>query len=206
MPAERLCTECGGPLIGKATSAYTCSDSCRKKRQRRRAAKNAEAKQRDATVSQIVRSEVRDVATDVLKAELAPVVREALDDDVLRAVRGMVALTPRAVQVLGEQLDSEDQVLAGRAASLVVKYTVGHPALVRPQDEAAQPMQVIFQLPRADEPSAPPALEAEAEEDDGPRRCDTCHQDKPGDAFEGGSDRCTECFERDRARILHSFQ
>lgn len=203
MPTARVCTECGGSLAGLSPSAYTDTAACRKKRQRRRAKEKAERSEREATVSEVVARRATDVAHDVLKEELRPIVRGAITEDVLKAVNKMVALTGKAVDVLGEQLDSEDQVLAGRAAALVVKYTVGHPALVRPEEESPQAMQVIFQLPRPDQPAPQPVIEAD-EEDTTNRVCDICNEAKPPSAFEGDSDRCTECFRKWREQILHS--
>ena len=206
MPAERVCTECGGSLAGRSPSSYTCSNACRKKRERRRRKEKAEG--REATVGQLVNRRAEDVAHDVLKEELRPIVRGAITEDVLRAVNRMVKLTPRAVEVLGEQMDSGDAVLEGRAAALVVKYTVGHPALVRPEEESPQAMQVIFQLPRPDQPAPAIPIESETddEEDTENRVCDICHETKSLAEFEGDSDRCSKCFREWREQILHRMQ
>lgn len=206
MPTARVCTECGASLAGRSTNAYTCCDAHRKQRQRRRAEEKAERANRAATGSELVKRRVKDVAHDVLKEELRPIVREAITEDAIRALDKMIGLTGKAVEVLERDMEGDDFVLASRAANTVIKYTVGHPAVIRPQEEASHGMQVIFQLPRPDQPTPMPIEgEAEDDEDTGQRRCDICHELKPVSDFEGDSDRCTACFTQWREQVLHSI-
>lgn len=210
MLAERRCSECSKSLAGLASSARTCGENCRKKRQRRRAKLNHETQvEAEATIGQIVRNEAPDVVTRVLHQELEPIVREALDENVLRAISQMVGLTPRAVQVLAEQLESPDPVLAERAAITVMKYTVGHPALVKPAGTTSPPFTVQFELPRPAEQTSRSDQEeliTDAVEADATRVCDVCGQEKPDDQFEADSNRCSSCFREYRERLLHSIE
>lgn len=207
MAVARVCSECGKPLEGKAPSAKTCSVKCRQARARRRKHVNDEvAHQAEEGVGQVIAREHDTVIERVLHQELQPVVREAINDDVLRAIEKMVGLTTRAVQTLAEDLESEDAVIRQRAASLVVKYTVGHPALVRPTEEHHEQLVVNVGLPRPDdvlqiEPESADVIEVEEET----KICDICHQEKPESEFESGSDRCTQCHQEWRNRIMAQF-
>lgn len=207
---DRVCSECGASLKGKAPSAKTCSVNCRSARSRRRKGLNddLEVQAAERTVAQIVQREGEDVVMRMLKQELQPVVREAITEEVMRAISNLVSLTPQAVVALAADLESDDAVLRQRAASLVVRYTIGHPALVKPAEDEAQPFQVIFQLPRpADSGEAPAAdqIEADAEVIEETRICDTCGKEKAAAEFVGGSDRCQSCFDEIRARVLKEF-
>lgn len=207
----RICSEwglrpeCKGSLEGRSPQAKTCSVGCRQHRARRLRKDNIDAGALEATrgVRELVRAGGQDAVQAVLKQELAPIVREAIDDDVLQAISKMVGLTTRAVEVLQRDLDGEDKVLAQRAASLVVKYTVGHPALVRPADEAPPQLEVHFNLPRpdADAPQYDEEGELVAEE----KVCDNCGESRPTSQFESGSDRCRSCFERIRDEARARF-
>lgn len=208
MPLPRTCTECGGSLSGKSVKAITCGEKCRSARSRRvrranrqvddfAAANNAGAQE----IAAIVRREAPDVITRVMKDELRPIVREALTEDVLRAVEQMLGLTPRAVELLQADLESEDSTVRQRAYTLVTKYTIGHPALLRPEDGAGAGQIVVnFALPRPDD--AEVVVEADSEE---LRTCDLCNTEKPETEFVAGSDRCRTCFEEQKATVLAAF-
>lgn len=153
-------------------------------------------------VAAIVRREAPDVVTRIMKDELRPIVREAINEDVLRAIEGMVGLTPAAVAALQEDLASEDSTIRQRAYSLVIKYTVGHPALVKDDITKAQEFNVTFNLPRPDQE----ALEASAQDDGELRECDMCHETKAWpEEFAAGSTRCTSCHEDFTAQIRAKF-
>lgn len=153
-------------------------------------------------IAEIVRSEAHDLVVRVTQSELQPIVREALTEDVLRGVQQMIALTPRAVELLGEDLESPDATIRQRAYTLLIKYTAGHPALLQPKDaEHGAQMVVNFGLPRPDAAD----LEAPAEEAVEIVTCDTCGEDKPATEFESGSLRCRPCFVAWRDRILTEF-
>lgn len=206
--AERVCSECGKPLLDKAPTARTCSRRCRTQRHRRLARINRDIDTSEAveSVQAIVRRDGDAVVRRVLKQELEPVVREAIDESVLRAIDDLVALTPAAVAALRTDLESEDPVMRSRAAALVVKYTIGHPALVKPSDEKHEQLIVNFNLPRPDavveEELVTDAANDAVEET---RVCDLCGVEKESSEFVAGSDRCRTCFEAYRERILREF-
>lgn len=153
----------------------------------------------------LVRAGGQDAVQEVLKQELAPLVRESIDEDVIAAISKMVGLTTRAVEVLAADLDSEDKVMRQRAAALVVKYTVGHPALVKSSDETHTPLEIHFNLPRPDGTVETPLVDAEGEPLEETQVCDTCKLEKPLAEFVAGSDRCEQCFREARQRILSEF-
>lgn len=209
-PAIRTCSECPKPLAGRSVTSKTCGNACRLKRSRRlRRVKQDHADFEvnypgagSAEVAAIVRRESYDTVMRVTQSELTPIVREALTEDVLRAVQSMIGLTPRAVELLGEDLESEDATIRQRAYTLLIKYTAGHPALLQPKDSAHGSQLIVqFGLPRPDAADlAPP--EAEVVED---IACDMCGEDKPATEFESGSLRCKPCFETWKATVLEQF-
>lgn len=196
-------------MLGKSVQARTCSEKCRSTRSRRikRTNRNveafAEANNAGAQeIAAIVRREAPDVITKVMKDELRPIVREALTEDVLRAVEQMLGLTPRAVELLAADLESEDSTVRQRAYTLVTKYTIGHPALLKADDGAgAGQITVNFALPRPDDVPD----ETSPHEADVVRTCDSCSEDKPESEFVAGSDRCRTCFEEQKAEVLAAF-
>lgn len=203
--AYRICSECPNPLTGKSAAAKTCSPKCRSARSRR--IRNAQRKAGEDSaypahakeISERVRGETPDVARHVIEEEIRPVVRESITADTLKAIADMVALTPQAVAALQEDLASDDATIRQRAYTLLMKYTVGHSAIVTPDDDGNKgPMHVHFELPRpgSDQP-AEPVEEAEAVE---VRECDHCHVEKPLDEFVANSYRCKGCFEEQQVR------
>ena len=198
MDLARVCSECPNTLRGKPPTAKTCSAACRSKRSRRlkRQAKEAGAlkalPEHQKEIAARVRGQMSDVAHDVIETELRPVVREAITEETLRAIQQMVGLTPLAVEAIQEDLASDDPVLRQRAYSLVMKYTVGHGAIVTPEsDDKTRPLQVNFNLPRPEEEQPATAeVEAEAVET---KVCDLCGADKPVIEFVAASDRCKSC-------------
>lgn len=209
-PVVRACSECANPLSSRSVTSKTCSNACRLKRSRR--LKRVKQDQADfeaaypgdgaRAVADIVRRESYDTVMRVTQSEITPIVREALTEDVLRAVQAMIGLTPRAVQLLGEDLESEDATIRQRAYTLLIKYTAGHPALLQPKDaDHGAQLVVQFGLPRPDA-EALVAPEAEVVED---LTCDMCGEDKPATEFESGSLRCRPCFETWKATVLEQF-
>lgn len=187
----------------------SCSNACRLKRSRRIRRANdqmegfAEANNAGAAeIAAIVRREAPDVVTRVMKDQLEPIVREALTEDVLRAINELVGLTPRAVAALTEDLECQDATIRQRAYTLLIKYTVGHPAIIKAEDAlSGQKLEVNFNLPRP-EPDA-----WEPVEDAAPvtQECDICHATKDVEEFVAGSTRCQSCFDAWRDRIKAEF-
>lgn len=146
-------------------------------------------------IAKIVRQEAPDMAREIVAEELAPVVREAITEDTIRALKQLVGLTPTIVEKLAEDIESDDPTIRQKAYTLAAKYTFGHPAIVRPPEETdGQTLNVNFQLPRPgdDVVEADAAVELEASEI---LQCDKCGEDKPLIQFVAGSHRCIACFE-----------
>lgn len=208
---RRTCSECGGSLAAKGPHAKTCSDSCRAKRSRRlkRGKGGLELPDEMKAVSEAVRNEVPDIAHDVIVEELRPVVREAMTEDVLRSIHQLVALTPTAIAALAEDLQSDDPVIRNKATTLTLKYTLGHPALIRPDDaDPGKQLVVNLNLPRPEQPEivGDETHEGEAVEDaDEVRTCDKCLATKSIGDFAADSYRCTECWESQRSDVLARY-
>lgn len=200
---ERRCSECENSLAGKAPTTKTCSDPCRNRRSRRLAKENAREVPPEQKLAQALQGEYKDAAHEVIQQQLAPVVREAMTEDVLSAIQSLVGLTPAAVRAIEMDLGDEDSTVRQRAYTLLLKYTVGHPAVVQARDaDPNQQMVVHFNLPR---PEA--VVEADATEyvEDDLRTCDECgKEDVPG-MFIGASDRCTACYDKRQADVLSRF-
>lgn len=225
MASPRLCSECGDSLAGRKANTKTCSAECRSKRSRRlrglTKSHRAEAllSPEVRELAQVVRGERGDVVDEVVKEELRPVVREAITEDTMRAVADLIALAPAAVSALREDLASDDATIRQRAYTLVTKYTIGHPAIVRPPEEESDKQLVVhFNIPRPDtstdtstDTSAPEIAESLVgtvieESTDETRQCDMCGEDRPLDQFVSGSYRCHSCYaaQQQRARDLYS--
>lgn len=219
MARPRLCSECGQSLAGRKANAKTCSPNCRQKRSRRLASANADAQAEAALpdhvkeIRQAARGERDDVVDRVLQEELRPVVRESITDDTLKAIRDLIALTPEAVAAIQEDLASEDATIRQKAYTLIARYTIGHPAIVRPPEEEADKQLIVhFNIPRPEQHGAteePEVIEAESAvplHDDELRQCDMCGADKPITDFVAGSHRCVTCYEaqQEKARNLYS--
>ena len=204
-----LYAKCKGSLAGMSEQAKTCSVACRQHRKRRLAKAKIDPVALEATrgVRELVRAGGQDAVQEVLKQELTPLVRESIDESVLAAIDRMVKLTPQAVEVLARDMAGEDAVLAQRAAALVVKYTVAHPALVRPAEEKPSAFEVHFNLPRPDgEVIDAPLVDEEGEALPDEKVCDICGDSKPYSEFVAGSDRCESCFRAARDSLLARFK
>lgn len=208
MPLARTCSECSSSLSGSRPGTKTCSNKCRLARSRRlRRSKreeeefverNPEAAQQ---IAQMVRRESPDYVKNVIQNELQPIVRDALTEDTLRAIKSLIGLTPRIVELITMDLESEDPVVRQKAYTLVAKYTVGHPAMVSADQTGMQGQMIVqFGLPRPD--AIPELVEAEVEEF---KTCDMCGEDKLASEFVAGSDRCQACFDNWRATVMQQF-
>lgn len=150
------------------------------------------------------------VALAEVRAQVQPVVREALTDRVLLEIKVLTELLPTAVGALAKNLESDDEGERRQAAALILKYTVGNSSVAPAGEEAQAPdINIQFGLPvqgdRVD-PAAGSVLGAA--EDDAPppeRECMECHEFKPGDEFVGNSDRCEACHAQMLADIDQRF-
>lgn len=191
----------------------TCSDSCRSKRSRRLKRQRKKAGQARAHPDELQglyqadTGKIEDVAMEVMRAEVQPVVREALTDDVLRAIQDLVHLTPLVVQKIREDIEqTSDPTLRQRAYTLVAKYTLGHPSVApAPLEQSAQGMNVTFVMPRPGDTS-PAGVEAPA---DGEavelKKCMECSQEKPATEFVAASNKCIECYESLQRDVTERF-
>jgi hypothetical protein len=207
MVGARTCSECGTPLSTRRPGTKTCSGKCRAERSRRTRRANREVQEFEESfhdgaqeIAAIVRREAPDHIKNVIQQELRPVVREAITEDTLRAIQSLLALAPRAVEAITEDLESDDAVLRQRAYTLIAKYTIGHPAIIT-KDETDSSKQIVvnFNLPRPD------SITLESDEPEELKTCDLCDEVKPESEFMAGSDRCWTCFEEHKAKILAEF-
>jgi hypothetical protein len=203
-----VCSECGTSLSNPA--AKTCGANCRNKRSRRlRRSKEAtgramgEANAHPPHLAHLAHVDDK-LVHEVAKEELRPIVREAITEDVLRAAGDLVALTPVMVQAITEDLHSSDKVLRQKAYSLLAKYTLGNTSIAPQADASHQPMQVVFNLPRPGDGQNPSA-DATVVESDELRQCMECHADKPVEQFVGASERCQQCHDELREKVLSEF-
>jgi hypothetical protein len=114
------------------------------------------------------------------------------------------------MDAIEEDLQSEDATIRQRAYSLCMKYTVGHPAVVRPEDaNAGQQLVVNFQLPRPGVDERGDPRDGQADIADGEASevvsCDACGTDKPLNEMVSGSTRCQECFDKRAAEVKALF-
>lgn len=198
-PQHRIvCSECGTVFWSRRADAKTDKPKCRAARSRRL---RREADKRDVMpahqreVTDIVRGELPDIARPLVEEELRPVIREAITEETMRAVQRMVGLTPAAVAALQQDLESTNSQVRQRAYTLILKYTVGHPAVVRPDDaDPNRQLVVNFAFPRPGSPTPDELPRAPIETDALEyRECQACHESKVETEFIGESDRCQEC-------------
>lgn len=244
---RRRCLECGAPLEGGVQQRF-CNDAHRKRYARRQARKQRTAERRQhperapgepdteraaegmlphSDVSELVGKRRDEIIRQTFIEELRPIVREAIDEDAVRAIKGMVGLAPTAVLVLQQDLLSEDPVTRSKAAALVIKYTLGNPNVTPPREGSGQGITIINSLPDAPRvgivaPISPETgteipIDADVVEDVdglGPwpdvadaelRTCDTCNLPKSLGEFPGDGPRCATCLAERKAAVLEAF-
>jgi hypothetical protein len=145
----------------------------------------------------LVSDEAERAAAELLREELRPHVREAITDEVIDQIKALIAAAPLAIEELKKQLKNPDAELRHKAAKEILRHTTGNKAIV-PDINAdhQQDLIVHFALPRPDDPTPSGPLDAPPED---LRQCDSCLAWKIPREFEGGSDRCTVCFEKMKA-------
>lgn len=242
---RRRCLECGAPLEGGVQQRF-CNDAHRKRYARRQARKQRTAERRQhperapgepdteraaegmlphSDVSELVGKRRDEIIRQTFIEELRPIVREAIDEDAVRAIKGMVGLAPTAVLVLQQDLLSDDPVTRSKAAALVIKYTLGNPNVTPPRDAGGSGITIINNLPDA---TTVPASEFQGRLDEviestavddvdglGPwpdvddeialRACDTCNLPQPLIEFPGDGPRCATCLAERKAAVLEAF-
>lgn len=204
----RKCSECPKSLRGLSSQAKTCSGACRSrradriKRAREKGGAMTPYDEQLQAANQAVRGKTKSAAHEVLKEELRPIVREALTDDVLKGLGDLVEMVPDAVALLAQQIQSADELVAQRAATLIMKYTLGNQAIAPASaEQAPAPMQVVFAMPRPGD-AAPTQIEAQAEE---LVTCAECAVEQPKSSMVANSERCQACHDEVQARVAARF-
>lgn len=145
-----------------------------------------------AAVNDVIQGRVPDVANGLIKEEMRPIVREAITDDVLGAIKTMVNLAPQAVAALALDMKDPKPAVRQKAYTLWFQYTVGQQGLHSPdKDGKSGDMTIVFDMPRPNTNGTSLAI-------DGPpleaaRVCENCGVEKPESDFIESSDRCKEC-------------
>lgn len=220
---RRRCLECGAPLEGGVQQRF-CNGTHQKRYKRRqlRMATAAEVEKYGATpsdgaadghahtsdIAKLVGTRREEIIRETFIEELRPVVREAIDEEAVRAIKGMVGLAPTAVLVLEQDLQSDDPMTRSKAAALVIKYTLGNPNVTPPREGSMSGVTIINNLPDAGGPINHTPVEEDALIDGEAvelRRCDTCNLDKPLEDFPGDGPRCATCLADRKAQVLETF-
>lgn len=184
-------TECDGPDCHNppAVRSKYCSAACRNRRSRY----NLRARASGRSPGELVSDEAERATQELLREELRPHVREAITDEVIEQIKALIGHLPLAIEELAAQLHSDDEEIRHKAAKLLLQHSAGNKSIVPDINaDKQQALIVHFALPRP-EVAQPGEIEGDTTET---RQCDSCQAWKPHDQFEGGSDRCIECFER----------
>lgn len=196
-PVTRKCSECANEVTGKR---LTCSPKCRSARSRR-----MRRTSQHSDIADAVYQRKTDVTREIVKEELRPVVRAAITEEVLRSIQDLVGLAPRVVELLAQDLESSDPSVRQKAYSLIAKYTLGHTAIVTPEDQGTGQLVVNFNMPRPDGEEPEYDVNAEATEIV-EQECAFCNETKPLSEFVAGSERCRDCHNRlklEAEKLLH---
>lgn len=195
MPSNvRVCLRCGNSIADKAKQARFCSEACQKAEERdRKMVDNFEDKHGGPKPNLS-----RAVAEAAREAVKAPVVRQALQEEVMRATSRIIGMSDMALNVLEDHLQSEDPKVSGPALALWMKQ---NQALLPKDDIDNSQIVVNFALPRPESPQET-TEEVEATE---LKVCDICGDEKPADEFVAGSDRCQTCFDERKQAVLEKF-
>lgn len=223
-PARR-CIICGDALPpGSRPDRRTCSPAHAKRLQRdeaRKRKRNQRERDREASgalgsvgpdspvalrndeVAALVGRKREDAIREAFIDEVRPVVREAIDGDVIRAIQGLVGLVPSAVLALEADLAGDDPMARSKAAALVVKYTMGNPNVTPPREDNRPQLTIINAMPDASEPvlDDPPDIVLDGDAED-LRPCDTCREEKPVSQFPGDGPRCQQCMDERKAAVM----
>lgn len=207
MALSRKCSEyavCGRLLVNKTAQAKTCSPACRSRRSDR--LKRAKAKGgRPADPDHVTRAQIKDAASELVKEELRPIIREALTQDILDGLGELVAMVPAAIAALKLDLASDDETVRQRAYTAVMRYTLDNKAIAPASaEQAPAPMQVVFAMPRPGD-AAPPLPEAQPSEATELATCAECDTEQPRSNMVANSERCQSCHDEVQARVAAKF-
>jgi hypothetical protein len=184
-------------------TARTCGESCRKKRARRLAKKKTrKVPEHLAPMHDAVTKATDDAVQEAVKAELAPIVREAITDDVLQVGRQLM----RNIVPARAGGDRRRHQRRGQGPA---------PARVHAADEvhARQPVGRA-EARRPERPADPDQLRGAAARHRragdrgrgrGARTCSECGEERPVSDFLEASMRCVHCDAALRARVAERF-
>lgn len=197
-------------MLPRDSKRITCSDTCRKRRYRRRRHARAQAGRASGearALSPEQEAALEDVAHQVVAQELRPIVREAmLGTAATEALGQLVGLLPDVMTELATDIHDRDPVVRQKAHQFLLRYTLGHEKVLPTEDDRHAPLTVV--LAPGIRPSDDAAAEASAMVEPEPndlRECDTCHESKPESDFIGTALRCSDCvavFQAKAAKYL----
>lgn len=189
---------CTNRLRGK--QRRFCSNSCRA---------TFANQQRTAEARALAES----LALEEIRAKVSPVVREMLTDKVLNELKVLTELLPEATATLRRLMTSEDEDMQYKAATMLLRYTMGNSSIAPPplDDRSPQGMQVIIGLPQQKSQAQVEGEIAEGEVVEGEiveqpeRECIECHKFKSSSEFVGASSRCQSCHDEMMADVEARF-
>lgn len=153
------------------------------------------------------------VALEEMREKIAPVVREMLTEKVLLELEALTDLLPKAVARLALLLESDDDDTALKAATLLLKYTMGNSSIAPPPlEQSGTRLELNIGIPQQDGSQRNYVVEGEVvdgEIADAPaaelRECMDCHQEKPAEDFMGQSQRCQQCHDEMLEQVQARF-
>lgn len=218
-PNGLKCEICGKPLIGKQRRA--CSDKCRNQL---RSVAGAEVKKR---ATEIAETQALTAVQTEMQKQVGKITQEALRGEVEKQLQGFVFLIPTALAALKNNLEHGDIDQKQKAATTLLRYTLGNPSVAPPSLEVApEPMQIVFAVPRSDTlgpapgggvrpiTDAPlieaPIIDVESTALDSidtctRLQCMECGLEKCVDEFVGASRRCKDCDRKLKDRVEKQF-
>lgn len=153
------------------------------------------------------------VALEEMREKIAPVVREMLTEKVLQELEALTELLPKAVARLAGLLESEDEDTALKAATLLLRYTMGNSSIAPPPlEQAGTKLELNIGIPQQNGSTRDYTIEGEvvdgeviSAESEEERECMDCHETKPAEQFMGQSQRCQVCHEKMLADVQKRF-
>lgn len=197
------CTECDRPVNRPGAA---CSATCRSRRKRRRDAEAASGRE----VTKLVTDEAERAASELLRENLKPVVKEAITEDLVSRIHEMIGAMPEAIEALIEDINPEPDGPDGeltddqldrrqRAYTQLFKLTAANKNLVPDINADKQrDLTVIFGGALARSEIAKERLGEEVSGVIESKTCDACGVAKSLEDFVGTSDRCQQCFDEMR--------
>lgn len=135
-----------------------------------------------------------------MREKVAPVVRELLTEKVLLELQALTDLLPKAVARLASLLESDDDDTALKAATLLLKYTMGNSSIAPPPlEQTGTRLELNIGIPQQNGTERQYTIEGEVVDaepvTEDARECMDCHEVKPADDFMGQSQRCQACHD-----------